>query len=40
LSETGLPEIQTSSFVNPKKAPGWADAEAVVSGFKRHEGVK
>ena len=40
LSETGLSEIQTSSFVNPKKVPGWADAEAVVSGFKRHKDVK
>ena len=40
LSETGLAEIQTSSFVNPKRVPGWADAEAVVDGFKRRDGVR
>jgi len=31
LSETGLKRIQIASFVNPKRVPGWADAEAVVS---------
>jgi hydroxymethylglutaryl-CoA lyase len=32
LSETGLKHIQTVSFVNPKRVPGWADADAVVEG--------
>ena len=40
LSETGVKEIQVCSFVNPKKVPGWADAEQVVAGFKRKPGVR
>ncbi|MBT6276656.1 MAG: hydroxymethylglutaryl-CoA lyase, partial [Chromatiales bacterium] len=40
LSETGLNKIQVASFVNPKRVPGWADADAVVEGFKRAPGVK
>ena len=40
LSETGLPEIQIASFVNPKRVPGWADAEDVVAGTKRNDGVR
>jgi hydroxymethylglutaryl-CoA lyase len=39
LSETGLKQIQCVSFVNPKNVPGWADAEAVTAGFKKHDGV-
>ena len=39
LSETGLNHIQVASFVNPNRVPGWADADQVVRGFKRHEGV-
>jgi len=39
LSETGLKKIQVASFVNPKRVPGWADAEQVVAGFKRKPGV-
>jgi len=39
LTETGLKKIQVASFVNPKRVPGWADAEAVVAGFKRKPGV-
>ena len=39
LSETGLKKIQVASFVNPKKVPGWADADAVVEGFKVKEGI-
>ncbi len=39
LSETGLAHIQACSFVNPRLVPGWADAEAVVKGFKPVEGV-
>ena len=40
LSETGLQEIQIASFVNPKRVPGWADAEDVVSGVKMRDGVR
>ena len=40
LSETGLKNIQTCSFVNPRLVPGWADAEAVVEGFTPKKGVK
>ena len=40
LSATGLRSIQIASFVNPKKVPGWADAEAVVEGIRRLPGVK
>lgn len=39
LSLTGLKQIQCVSFVNPKNVPGWADAEAVSAGFKKHPGV-
>ncbi len=39
LSETGLKRIQVASFVSPKHVPGWADADAVVDGFRRREGV-
>ena len=40
LSETGLKNIQTCSFVNPRLVPGWADAEAVVEGFTPKKGIK
>lgn len=40
LTDTGLKKIQVASFVNPKKVPGWADADAVVEGFHRKSGVK
>ncbi len=40
LSATGLKRIQIVSFVNTKLVPGWADAEAVVSGFTPTPGVK
>lgn len=39
LSETGLHHIQACSFVNPRLVPGWADAEAVVEGFKAKDGI-
>lgn len=39
LSETGLHKIQVASFVNPKRVPGWADADDVIRGFKAKEGV-
>lgn len=39
LSDTGLHHIQACSFVNTRLVPGWADAEAVVEGFKARPGV-
>jgi len=39
LSDTGLHHIQVCSFVNTRLVPGWADAEAVVEGFKPRPGV-
>jgi isopropylmalate/homocitrate/citramalate synthase len=39
LAETGLKHIQVCSFVNQRLVPGWADAEAVVSGFKARPGI-
>jgi len=39
LSGTGLKSIQIASFVNPKRVPGWADADAVVAGVRRRPGV-
>lgn len=40
LSETGLSQIQVASFVNPKRVPGWADAEDVVARFTPKPGVR
>ena len=39
LAETGLHHIQACSFVNPRLVPGWADAEAVVTGMTPKAGV-
>ena len=39
LAETGLTHIQACSFVNTRLVPGWADAEAVVAGFKAKPGI-
>lgn len=39
LARTGLNHIQITSFVNPKKVPGMADAEAVVEGLQPERGV-
>lgn len=39
LAETGLKHIQVCSFVNTRLVPGWADAEAVVEGFKAKPGI-
>ncbi len=39
LAETGLHHVQACSFVNPRLVPGWADAEAVVEGFKAKPGI-
>jgi hydroxymethylglutaryl-CoA lyase len=40
LSETGLRRIQIASFVNPKRVPGWADAETVVERYRKRDGVR
>lgn len=40
LSETGLKQIQIVSFVDPRRVPAWADADAVVEGFKARAGVR
>jgi hydroxymethylglutaryl-CoA lyase len=40
LSKTGLDEINTVSFVNPKLVPGMADAEDVVKGIAMQPGVR
>jgi isopropylmalate/homocitrate/citramalate synthase len=40
LAETGLAHIQACSFVNQRLVPGWADAEAVVEGFKAKPGIE
>ncbi|VTU45635.1 Hydroxymethylglutaryl-CoA lyase YngG (plasmid) [Variovorax sp. SRS16] len=39
LSQTGLKQIQTVSFVPAKNVPGMADADEVVQGFHRAPGV-
>jgi hydroxymethylglutaryl-CoA lyase len=39
LSETGVQHIQVTSFVNPKKVPGMADADEVARRFTRKPGV-
>ena len=40
LSETGVEQIQITSFVSPKAVPSMADAEAVATGFRRKPGVR
>lgn len=40
LSGTGLKQIQVASFVNPKRVPGMVDADDVVAGFARRDGVR
>lgn len=39
LAGTGLKHMQIVSFVNPKRVPGMADAEAVVQGIAPDSGV-
>jgi isopropylmalate/homocitrate/citramalate synthase len=39
LAETGLHHIQVCSFVSAKVVPQWADAEALVDGFRAKDGV-
>jgi len=40
LAATGLEHIQACSLVNPRLVPGWADAEAVLNGFRPRPGVE
>jgi len=40
LSDSGLPVIETTSFVSPASIPQLADAEAVMCGIKRKPGVR
>lgn len=40
LAETGLTEIEATSFVHPKVIPQMADAHQVMTGIKRREGVR
>lgn len=40
LADTGLNQIQAASFVNPKRVPGWADAEEVVRRVRVKPGVR
>lgn len=39
LSETGLQQMQVTSFVHPKMVPQMADAEALVAGIRIQPGV-
>jgi hydroxymethylglutaryl-CoA lyase len=39
LLAAGLKRIEVASFVNPRKVPQMADAEQVLAGLSRHEGV-
>ena len=39
LSETGVSRIEAVSFVHPKRVPQMAEAETVMAGISRKEGV-
>jgi hydroxymethylglutaryl-CoA lyase len=39
LAETGLKKIDCVSFVNPRRVPGMADAEAVAAAIRKRPGV-
>src|SRR5262245_52017250 len=39
LSATGLPQIEITSFVNPKWIPQLADAREVARGIQRRAGI-
>ena len=39
LSETGVARIEAVSFVNPKRVPQMADAEAIMAGINRSEDI-
>ena len=40
LAEAGLPVVEATSFVNPKAVPQLADAEEVMRGITRRDGVR
>jgi hydroxymethylglutaryl-CoA lyase len=40
LVEAGVRRLEVASFVNPKRVPQMADADAVVAGLPRREGVR
>jgi hydroxymethylglutaryl-CoA lyase len=40
LIDAGLRRVEVASFVNPKRVPQMADAEAVLAGLERKEGVQ
>lgn len=40
LVAAGLRRIEVASFVNPKRVPQMADADAIVAGLPRHAGVR
>jgi len=40
LTNAGLREIETTSFVSPTAVPQLADADAVLTGLDRHPGVR
>ena len=40
LADAGLPVVEVTSFVSPRAVPQLADAEEVVAGLHRREGVR
>ncbi|GGC64979.1 hydroxymethylglutaryl-CoA lyase [Chelatococcus reniformis] len=40
LAETGVPQIDCISYVNPERVPGMRDAEAVAAAIRRRPGVR
>jgi hydroxymethylglutaryl-CoA lyase len=40
LFDAGLRRVEVTSFVNPKRVPQMADAEEVLNGLRRREGVR
>lgn len=40
LAEVGLPVIEVTSFVSPRWVPQLADAEEIMTGLKRRDGVR
>jgi len=40
LAQTGLKEVQCVGFVDPRRVPGMADADAVAAAIRRRPGVR
>jgi hydroxymethylglutaryl-CoA lyase len=40
LSAAGLPVIEASAFVSPKRVPQMGDAPEVLAGIHRHPGIR